>query len=41
MSMCYHVFLLCFINKVVVGSGSEGAAKYVGEGETYRLFLGY
>ena len=25
-----------FVNKAVVGSGSEGAPKYVGEGVTYR-----
>ena len=42
MSTCYNVFLfLCFINKVVVGSGSEGTPKYAGEGVTYRVFLGY
>ena len=28
-------------NKAVVGSGSEGTPKYVGEGITYGAFLGY
>ena len=35
------VYLCIFYNnKVVEGSGSEGAPKYVGEGVTYRVFLG-
>ena len=36
----YHVFLLCFINKAVVGSGNEGTPTYAGEGVTYGVFLG-
>ena len=38
-----HVYLCIWIfvnNKVVEGSGSEGAPKYVGEGVTYGVFLG-
>ena len=44
MSMCQDCTLflfLCFDNKVVVGSESEGAPKYAGEGVTYRVFLRY
>ena len=39
----YIVFFLflCFNNKAVVGSGSEGAPKYVGEGVAYGVFLQY
>ena len=37
----YHKCFLCFMNKVVVGSGSEGAPKYAGKGVIYRVFLGY
>ena len=42
MSTCYHVFsmFLCLLISMVVGSGSEGAPKYVGEGVTYGVFLG-
>ena len=48
-ALCMRIYLhLCvimncsvFINKVVEGSGSEGAPKYVGGGVTYRVFLGY
>ena len=35
--LCIRVFI---DNKVVEGSGSKGAPKYVGEGVTYRVFLG-
>ena len=38
----YFLFsFLCFNNKAVVGSGSEVAPKYVGEGVTYGVFLQY
>ena len=37
--MYFYVFM--FVNKAVVGSGTEGAPKYTGEGVTYGVFLGY
>ena len=36
--MLYFSF---YVNKVVEGSGSEDAPKYMGEGVTYRVFFGY
>ena len=41
--VCNHVIMNCsvFINEAVEGSGSEGAPKYMGEGVTYGVFLGY
>ena len=39
-SLCVLVLELFVKNiKVVEGSGSEGASKYVGEGVTYGVFL--
>ena len=38
--ICTFLFLCFDSNKVVVGSGSEGAPKYVGEGVTYGVFYG-
>ena len=35
-----YLCICLFNNKVVEGSGSEGASKYMGEGVTYRVFLG-
>ena len=35
--MLYFSF---YVNKVVEGSGSEGAPQYMGEGVTYGVFLG-
>ena len=36
MYLCIWIYVK---NKMVVGSGSEGASKYAGEGVTYGLFL--
>ena len=36
--MYFLVFGICIGNKVVEGSGSVGASKYVGEGVTYGVF---
>ena len=36
---CVSVFTFLLNIKVVEGSGSEGASKYVGEGVTYGVFL--
>ena len=38
--VCTCVFGYFVNNKVVEGSGSEGAPKYMGEGVTYEVFLG-
>ena len=37
MYLCIWIFVS---NKVVEGSGSEGASKYMGEGMIYGVFLG-
>ena len=37
---CVSVFEFLLNIKVVEGSGSEGASKYMGEGVTYGVFLG-
>ena len=37
---CVSVFEFLLNIKAVEGSGSEGASKYMGEGVTYRVFLG-
>ena len=37
---CANIVVFMFSNKVVVGSGSEGAPKCMGEGVTYGVFLG-
>ena len=36
-----YLYIFMFVNKVVVGSGSKGTPKYVGEGVTYGVFFGY